>query len=69
MHGQAPEETQVVGEPLEMDGFFLQTDDGFFVLDVGEKRHADSTDRMVDDTIEEDVGIRHEFAHPPRVRS
>ena len=52
-----------------MDGFLLQTDDGFVVLCVGRKGHAYGTDRMIDDPVDEEGVIRHEFAHPSRVPS
>ena len=53
-----------------MDGFRFQSDDGFVLLDVDWKRvHAYTSYRMIDDAVDEKCDIRHEFAHPRRIRS
>ena len=53
-----------------MDGFRFQTDDAFLLLDVERKRmHAYTSYRMIDDAVNEESDIRHEFAHPRRIRS
>ena len=52
-----------------MDGFPFQTDDSFVVLHVSGKSHGHASDRMISDAIDEEGGIRHEFAHPRRIRS
>ena len=36
---------------------------------VGGEGHADSTDRMLENAIDEEGGIHHEFAHPRHIRS
>ena len=64
MQGQTSEETQVVGVPFGMVGFPFQNDDSFVVLHISGKSHADAADWMIDDTIDEEGGICHEFAHP-----
>ena len=70
MQGQTSEETQVIIVPLVMDGFRFQTDDAFLLLDVGWKRdHAYTSYRVIDDAVNEESDIRHEFAHPRRIRS
>ena len=69
MKGQTAEETQVVGEPFAVDGFPFQTDDASVALDVGGKGQVDAPDRMIDNAIDEEGGIRHEFTHPRRIRS
>ena len=52
-----------------MVGFPFQTDDSFVVLHISRKGHAQTTNGMIDDTIDEEGGICHEFAHPCRIRS
>ena len=52
-----------------MVGFFFQADNGFIVLHVGGEDLADAPDRVVDDAIVEEGGIRQEFAHPRHIRS
>ena len=70
MQGQTPEETQVITLPLIMVGFRFQTDDGFVLLDVDWTRdHAYTSYRMIDDAVDEEGDIGHEFAHPLRIRS
>ena len=70
MQGQTPEETQVVIVPLIMVGFRFKSDDGFVLLDVDWKRdHAYTSYRVVNDAVDEEGDIRHEFAHPRRIRS
>ena len=65
MQGQTSEETHVIIVPLVMDGFRFQTDDAFLLLDVGRKRdHAYTSYRVIDDAVNEESDIRHEFAHP-----
>ena len=60
--------TKVVDVHLGIFVVFFQTDDGWVPLDVSGKVQADATDQMVDDAIEEEHDIHHEFAHPPLVR-
>ena len=70
MQGQTPEETQVVRVPLGIIGCLFQTDGGFVLLDVDWKRdHAYTSYRMIDDAVDEEGDIGHEFAHPRRIRS
>ena len=70
MQGQTPEHTQVITVPLIMIGFLFHSDDGFVLLDVDWKRdHAYTSYRMIDDVVDEKGDIRHEFAHPRRIRS
>ena len=70
MQGQTSEETQVIIVPLVMVGFRFQTDDAFLLLDVGRKTdHAYTSYRVIDDAVNEESDIRHEFAHPRRIRS
>ena len=70
MQGQTPEETQVIFVPLVMVGFRFQVDDGFVLLVVDWKRgHAYTSYRMIDDAVDEEGDIGHEFAHPRRIRS
>ena len=52
-----------------MVGFLFQTDDGFILLGIAWKGHAFSSYRMIDDAVEEEGDIRHDFAHPRRVQS
>ena len=47
---------------------WFQGDDGFVVLDVGWKGHAYTTYRMIDDAVDEEGDIGHEFAYPRRIR-
>ena len=63
MQGQAGEGTQVVGVSLGICVVFVQIDDVWVPLGVGRTRHADATDQMVDDTTDEEGGIRHVFGH------
>ena len=70
MQGQTAEETQVITVPLVMVGFFFQTYDGIVLLDVDWKRdHVCTSYRMIDDAVNEECDIGHEFAHPRRIRS
>ena len=69
MQGQTAEETQVIGVPLGTNGFTFKTDDSFVVLHVSGKKQLYAPDRMIDYAIDEEGGIRHEFAHPRRIRS
>ena len=69
MQGQTAEETKVVGIPFGMVGFPFQTDDSFVFLHISGKGQAHTTNGMIDDTIDEEGGICHEFAHPCRIRS
>ena len=70
MQGHTSEETQVVIVPLGLDGFLFQTDNGFVLLDVEWKRGRTYTSyRMIDDAVDEEGDIGHEFAHPRRIRS
>ena len=69
MQGQTSEETNVVGVCFGMVGFPFQTDDSFVVLHVSGESQAHTTNGMIDDTIDEEGGICHEFAHPCRIRS
>ena len=70
MQGQTSEETQVIIVPLVMVGFRFQTDDAFLLLDVGWKGSRLYTSyRMIEDAVNEESDIRHEFAHPRRIRS
>ena len=70
MQGQTPEETQVISVPFGMFGVFVQTDDGFVLLDVDWKRdHVYTSYRMIDDAVDEKCDIGHEFAHSRRIRS
>ena len=69
MKGQIAEETKVVGVPFAMDGFFIQADDGDVPLHIGGKSHTYATDQMLEDAIDEEQGIRHEFAQPRRIQS
>ena len=68
MQGQTAEETEVIGLPFGMVGFPFQTDDSFAVLHLSGKSHVHAPDRMIDDAIDEEGGIRHEFAHPRQIR-
>ena len=53
-----------------MVGFRFQTDDAFLLLDVVRKGGRLYTSyRMIDDAVNEESDIRHEFAHPRRIRS
>ena len=69
MQGQTSEETQVVTVPLGMVGFPFQTDDSFVVLHISGESHVHTTNGMIDDTIDEEGGICHVFAHPCLIRS
>ena len=70
MQGQTSEETQVINVPLVMVGFRFQTDDAFLLLGVGRKGDRLYTSyRVMDDAVNEESDIRHEFAHPRRIRS
>ena len=69
MQGKTAKETEVIGVPFGMDGFPLQSDDSFVVLHVSRKSRAHASERMIDDAIDEEGGIRHEFTHPRRIRS
>ena len=70
MQGQTSEETQVILVPLVMNGFRFQTDDAFLLLDVDRKGGRLYTSyRMIDDAVDEESDIRHEFAHQRRIRS
>ena len=70
MQGQTSEETQVLIVPLIMVGFHFQTDDAFLLLDVSWKGNRLYTSyRMIDNAVIEESDIRHEFAHPRRIRS
>ena len=62
MQGQTSEETQFIIVPLVMVGFRFQTDYAFLLLDVDRKGS-----RLY--TVNEESDIRHEFAHPRRIRS
>ena len=64
MQGQTAEDTQVVGVPFGMVGFPFQTDDSSVVLDVVGEGHAFASYLMIDDAIEKEGDIHHEFAHP-----
>ena len=66
--GTIPEETQVIIVLLGKDWFTFQTDDGFLLLDVGRKGHAYTTYRMIDEAVDEEGDIDHEFAHQRRIR-
>ena len=69
MQGQTSEETQVIIVPLVMNGFRFQTDDAFLLLDVDRKVGRLYTSyRVIDDAVNEESDIRHEFAHPRRSR-
>ena len=53
-----------------MVGFRFQTVDGFVLLDVDWKGGRLYTSyRMIDDAVDEEGDIGHEFAHPRRIRS
>ena len=70
MQGQTPEETQVIILPLLIVGFHVKTDDALFLLDVDRKGGRLCTSyRMIDDAIDEEGDIGHQFAHPCRIRS
>ena len=70
MQGQTSEETQVIIIPLVMVGFRFQTDDAFLLLDVDRKgSHLYTSYRMIDDAVNEESDIRHEFAYPRGIRS
>ena len=70
MQGQTAEETQVITVPLVMVGFLFQTYDGSVLLDVDWKRdHVCTSYRIIDDAVNEECDIGHEFAHPRRIRS
>ena len=70
MQGQTSEETQVIIVPLVMVGSRFQTDDAFLLLDVDWKGGRLYTSyRVIDDAVDEESDIRHEFAHPRRIRS
>ena len=71
MQGQTSEETQIIGVPVVMVGLLrFQTDDGFVLLDVDRKGCRTYTSyRVIDDAIDEEGDIGHEFAHPRRFLS
>ena len=70
MQGQTSEETQVIILPLVMVGFPFQIDDAFLLLDIDWKGGRTYTSyRMIDDAIDEEGDIGHEFTHPRRIRS
>ena len=70
MQGQTPEETQVISVLLVMDEFLFQTYDGYVLLDVDWKRdHVCTSYQMIDDAVNEEGDIGHEFTHPRRIRS
>ena len=70
MQGQTPEETQVIIVPLVIVGFPFQTDDAFLLLDIDWKGGCPYTSyRMIDDAVDEEGDIGHEFAHPRRIWS
>ena len=69
MQSQTSEETQVTIVPLGMVGFPFQTDDGLVLLGVGWKGQAYASYRMIDEAVDEEGDIGHEFAHPRRIRS
>ena len=53
-----------------MVGFRFQTDDAFFLLDVDWKGGRTYTPyRVIDDAVDEEGDIGHEFAHPRIIRS
>ena len=53
-----------------MVGFRFQTDDAFLLLDVGRKRGRLNTSyRVIDEAVNEESDIRHEFAHARKIRS
>ena len=53
-----------------MVGFRFQTDDAFPLLDVDRKGGRLYTSyRVIDDAVNEESDIRHEFAHPRRIWS
>ena len=49
--------------------FPFQTKDGFVLLGVGWKGHDYTSYMMIDDAVDKEGDIRHEFAHPRRFRS
>ena len=69
MQGQTAEETQVVSVPFGIFVVFFQTDYSFVVLHISGKGQAHATNGMIDDTIDEEGGTCHEFAHPCRIWS
>ena len=54
---------------LEYLWSFFQTDYSFVVLHISGKGQAHTTNGMIDDTIDEEGGTCHEFAHPCRIWS
>ena len=53
-----------------MIGFRFQSDDGFVLLDVDWKRgHAYTSYGMIDDAVDKEGNIRHEFTRPRRIWS
>ena len=69
MQGQTPKKTQVIILPHGIVGFPFQSDDGFVLLAVGWKCVAYISYGMIDDAVDEEVDIRHEFTYPRRIRS
>ena len=68
MQGQTPEKKQVITLPLVMVWFRFQTDDGFVILDVDWKGGRTFTSiRMIDDAVDEEGDIGHEFEHASRI--
>ena len=52
-----------------MVGFRFQTDDAFLLLDIDRKGgRLYTSSRVIDDTVDEEGDIGHEFAHPRRIR-
>ena len=69
MQGQISEETQVIIVSLVMVGFRFQTDDAFLPLVVGRNGGRLYTSYgVIDDAVNEESDIRHEFAQPRRIR-
>ena len=53
-----------------INGFRFQTDDAFLLLDVDRKGgRVYISCRVIDDPVDEESDIRHEFTHPRRIRS
>ena len=69
MQGQTSEETQVIIVPPVTVGFRFQTDDAFLLLDGRKGVRLYTSYRMIDDAVNEESDIRHEFPYPRRIRS
>ena len=69
IHGYLKTPTNETHNPARRQISHSQSFDSFVVLHISGKGQAHTTNGMIDDTIDEEGGICHEFAHPCRIRS